>query len=690
MLRTLGLGRTYKEADVAMLFDYIDADGSGMIDVGEFVQGLMDVPGGGGGADGAAADGGGTAELPPEIAQLRLPVDDASNTADAGYCGSYVCEVSLCPRVQGMLERSERLKKMNAKLRVARARVKRYQPGTPHPSGAHAGKHAKALDKLHKLQAKRVVLLHAIADKALREEADSDSDSEAEAPRAAFVVFNHEASADSCVEDYKKSFRFGWCGLRKRLQATPLRLKRHDANPAKRAEIADGTRTAPRRIPLRVKAATGATNVQWENINMSDSEGMLRRSATNVVTILIMLVSFFLIYYGSLKKQEFAAKVPNNAVCALLATVSRPDLAAAVGGDAGACGTRGGSQGYLVGFGADVAAPVGAAAAAAAAALNASAVACPASGLACVWPDGGGGTQGCAVAGSGDAVSAAELRGCACQDEMDAATARSGMVSGAAEVYDDPMCTEFVSTFVIAYTMLIAASFSVIVVNLAMKQFMKALVEWERHEQKDDELRSLCTKMFAGQFMNTALLMILINAKLPSGLTSIGGIFSFTGLMTGAYDDFRVGWYSDVGGALTLTMVINMVAPHCAPLLMVFVITPLKRWAKRGKALTQRELDNLYTGPEFGVAVRAPYCLNTIYVTYAFCGALPVLLPICCVSLLLQYTVDKLCLIKLCRRPPKYDADLARLMGESMWTLVVLHLVVSMWPVKNLQRTFLD
>ena len=166
--------------------------------------------------------------------------------------------------------------------------------------------------------------------------------------------------------------------------------------------------------------------------------------------------------------------------------------------------------------------------------------------------------------------------------------------------------------------MLIGASVAVIVVNLIMKQFMKALVEWERHEQKDDELRSLCTKMFAGQFLNTALLMILINAKLPSGLTSLGGIFSFTGLMTGSYDDFRVGWYSDVGGALTLTMVINMVAPHCAPLLTVFVVTPLKRWVKRGKALTQRELDNLYTGPEFGVAVRAPYCLPVMILQRTF------------------------------------------------------------------------
>ena len=121
--------------------------------------------------------------------------------------------------------------------------------------------------------------------------------------------------------------------------------------------------------------------------------------------------------------------------------------------------------------------------------------------------------------------------------------------------------------------------------------------------------------MFAGQFLNTALLMILINAKLPTGLTTLSGIFSWGGLMTGSYDDFKVGWYSDVGGALTLTMIINMVAPHCAPLLMVFAVVPLKRRFKRSKALTQRELDDLYTGPEFAVAIRAPYCLNTLYVT---------------------------------------------------------------------------
>ena len=90
--------------------------------------------------------------------------------------------------------------------------------------------------------------------------------------------------------------------------------------------------------------------------------------------------------------------------------------------------------------------------------------------------------------------------------------------------------------------------------------------------------------------------MILINAKLPEGVTTLDSVFSWIGLLKGSYDDFRVGWYGDVGGALTLTMVINMVAPHCAPLLMLFVVTPLKRRFKRGKALTQRELDHARAG----------------------------------------------------------------------------------------------
>ena len=75
--------------------------------------------------------------------------------------------------------------------------------------------------------------------------------------------------------------------------------------------------------------------------------------------------------------------------------------------------------------------------------------------------------------------------------------------------------------------------------------------------------------------------------------------------------------YKEVGSALVLTMAMQAVVANVWPLLKAYVLTPLLRWRKRGRMQTQRQLDALSTGPEFSIATRLPFTLNTITVNTA-------------------------------------------------------------------------
>ena len=59
------------------------------------------------------------------------------------------------------------------------------------------------------------------------------------------------------------------------------------------------------------------------------------------------------------------------------------------------------------------------------------------------------------------------------------------------------------------------------------------------------------------EFINTALLLLLVNAKVPE--LSVPDDFPILG---GRFPDFNVPWYRTVGSTIILTMLINVIMPH--------------------------------------------------------------------------------------------------------------------------------
>lgn len=84
------------------------------------------------------------------------------------------------------------------------------------------------------------------------------------------------------------------------------------------------------------------------------------------------------------------------------------------------------------------------------------------------------------------------------------------------------------------------------------------------------------------EFINTVLILTLINAKVPEL-----NIPKELPILTGSYADINIPWYRNVGSTLMLAMLINVVAPHITEKLF-YVKTLLTRFRDRGFTFDMR------------------------------------------------------------------------------------------------------
>jgi hypothetical protein len=224
-------------------------------------------------------------------------------------------------------------------------------------------------------------------------------------------------------------------------------------------------------------------------------------------------------------------------------------------------------------------------------------------------------------------------------------------------------------------------------------------------------LVSLCRpsqlKIFVAQFLNTGVIITLVNARLPSGSAlPFEGVGIFEGEVRirlppnkpkssectcvtqvtyltyiRQFEEFDARWYAVVGVAIVLTMVVNTMLPHVQPLIEFFVAGPLSRSIASKLAPTQHDLNHALYGPKFRIATRYPVILNTVFVVMTFSPGLPILYIFGMMTLWASHWVDKVTLFRMYERPPRYDASLAFLSAAVLPWALLAHLVRSTLPV---------
>lgn len=210
-------------------------------------------------------------------------------------------------------------------------------------------------------------------------------------------------------------------------------------------------------------------------------------------------------------------------------------------------------------------------------------------------------------------------------------------------------------------------------INVMLKVALRIISGYEKRHDKTDLVISNTYKMFIVQFINTGILILIVNAQ-------ISGVPGWLPILNGDYDDFSTGWYKQVGVAIIFTMMIGIISPHIANGMF-----HLKFFCKRchdrkctckkthTRQLYQGDYENMYMGPELLFEYRYSTMMNTVFITLMYGAGMPILYLFASLSFFLTYWVDKAAVLRIYQSPPRYDISLQKSTREWTNLAIIIH-----------------
>mmetsp|Transcript_76371 Transcript_76371/g.218663 ORF Transcript_76371/g.218663 Transcript_76371/m.218663 type:complete len:1190 (+) Transcript_76371:3228-6797(+) len=442
-------------------------------------------------------------------------------------------------------------------------------------------------------------------------------------------------------------------------------------------KLGDGSMAEVKAKSIKVSKADRPGNIMWENIETSKREIFVRKSLTSVVALALLLLCGTTIAYIKTSYVAISGKIPTVETCeGVLPTVyhawkegslespelvlkTNDELCAEEGICRSSCpdGTRWISYNS---------AP--------------SKWKLPDTNRTCVDPcvstDASHEDMEC----KGDngrryEFSRGDVVGCFCMQRLATMTEEHGLYGGAQAMMREhkDVCADFAWTYVSKKVGSFLTAGATVVVNEALKAAIQFLGDLERNKTVTQRTISVVMNMFFCLFMNTAVVILIVNARFDSSVMDSMGFLEDLG--KDGETDYSSSWYRAVAFPVVSTLFFNCFTPHAAPLSKM-VIEPVKRWIYQcvGRPMTQFEMNKHYEPPAFQLEKRAAQICNTIAVTLAFSAGLPILIPIATVSLVISYAVDKYLLLRLYRRPPAYNAELPLRILAMIPFMVFMHL----------------
>ena len=167
-------------------------------------------------------------------------------------------------------------------------------------------------------------------------------------------------------------------------------------------------------------------------------------------------------------------------------------------------------------------------------------------------------------------------------------------------------------------------------------------------------------------FLNTAILLLLVNANMTAQPISFG--------LAGAMSDFNSDWFRLTGNTIRSTMVFNCFYP-----IMEFGMFFTMRLAFRlmdscrlnkyeTKTKSIQAYINVHCGPNYLMHFKYSSILNIIFVTFMYGFGIPDLYPIAAASFIIIYIIEQCQLYYSYKQPPMYDERLSQsVLSKLMW-----------------------
>lgn len=244
------------------------------------------------------------------------------------------------------------------------------------------------------------------------------------------------------------------------------------------------------------------------------------------------------------------------------------------------------------------------------------------------------------------------------------------------DYYNEKLCYNLFEYKVLTEGITFAIVFVVLVINYGVQFVFRILSKFEKHSTLNQELAQRVLKTFVGQYLNTGLILLLVNARLTDN----------TKYWQGKFSDITSLWYSNVGSTLLSTMFINVFSVPAIKFVEV-IFNLFARCFDRGcgcnarktKKKTQADYQSLYSGPEFYIDIRYSQILTTIFVCFLYSSGMPFLYVTSFMQLVLSYFVDKFFLLRVAQLPKNYDQHLSVVVRITLYAAVVIHLIFAIF-----------
>ncbi len=145
------------------------------------------------------------------------------------------------------------------------------------------------------------------------------------------------------------------------------------------------------------------------------------------------------------------------------------------------------------------------------------------------------------------------------------------------------LCSDWLRRYILGQMLILAASFAIVINNYVLQRIVEFLVTLEKHTSVTSEQMAVTKKLFIGQFINTSIVLLVLNYKSSVNL----GFLTKFGIGNGVYSNLNPDWFSNVGVALVLCMLLNMFTPHSISLIKYF-IGRCTRYCRARRCVTQR------------------------------------------------------------------------------------------------------
>lgn len=245
------------------------------------------------------------------------------------------------------------------------------------------------------------------------------------------------------------------------------------------------------------------------------------------------------------------------------------------------------------------------------------------------------------------------------------------------EQSNNPFCRSYFEAQAIAGAFTYVGAFVVVVINGAIDFILKKCAIFEKHHSIDDLELSVFVRMFILKFINSGALFLLSNT--PFILSAIFGQNYHDSV------DFTPEWFATVGVNIMLVQVGDIINPHAWKLYryIVFHLNLRSYQNDPTVALNQKELNELYMGPDFLLSTRYAQLMCNFYICLIFSTGMPILCVIAVANFYISYWVDKYLFVNFYRTPPYYNAKIGQEATTMIPYAVLIFLGVAVWTLGN-------